>query len=184
MEPDRNVDSQGANVSEYEAETEAKDADERSEHRTTVVSSFRDERYESEEMINFISFQKPEDKLPFSLEDVTYKPATIFPEWIIANNEWKTTKGAMTRDIAEIVRTTYAQRTQEQTTTLINFVMSAWEPGKLLGPRRCEVILKEFLHKVYEPEETIVSEGEGGLTLYIIISGMINDKCLKHLFLH
>ena len=139
------------------------------------VTSYRDERYESEELINFINYQKPEMKLPFDQVQVAYRQSDIFPDWIIGNNEWKTTKGAVTRDIAEIVRTPYGQRSQDQTNTLVDFVMSVWEPGKLLGPRRCGHILKEFLPKKYESDEYIVSEGDVSLTFYIILSGEAHE---------
>jgi len=49
--------------------------------------------------------------------------------------------------------------------------MSVWGIANTMGYKRCGNMFKEFKYSVYDSGETIVKEGERGLTFYIIISG-------------
>jgi CRP-like cAMP-binding protein len=51
--------------------------------------------------------------------------------------------------------------------------MSVWDSAKMMGWKRSEMIVKEFKHQVFEPDQTIVAEGEKGDIFYIILSGKL-----------
>ena len=57
-----------------------------------VPASFRSTNYESDEMQYLLSLEQPDHKIPVGLENIHYNNQVLFPEWLLADNEWKKTK--------------------------------------------------------------------------------------------
>lgn len=73
--------------------------------------------------------------------------------------------------LSDILKTPPHQRTQEQVSTLIHWLMGVWEIANTMGFKRCGMMLQAFKYFEYAPGENIIVEGERGLSFYIIISG-------------
>jgi hypothetical protein len=138
------------------------------------VSSFRDIMFQSEEMKNLLRLEEYTDDDKYSAK-VSYSADHMFPAWILENVEWLSTEGKNKENkISEVLQTPFNQRTQEQTSTLIHWLMSVWETANMMGFKRCGAMTKVFHFLTYEPGENIITEGERGLTFYIVISGDCN----------
>ena len=74
-------------VNENNEVTEAKDA-----KGIAVPPSFRSTSYESDEMQYLLSLEQPDHKIPVGLENIHYNNQVLFPEWLLADTEWKKTK--------------------------------------------------------------------------------------------
>lgn len=138
------------------------------------AASFRHQKYESEEMKYLLTLEQPEERNPSGLDNVDYNNTNIFPDWLLQDSNWKHTKvshGHSGNEISSILEVPQNGRTHEQVTTLVNWIMSVWETANTMGFKRCVGMVKEFKYFKYEPGEAIVTEGERGLTFYIIISG-------------
>jgi hypothetical protein len=135
------------------------------------IGSFRDLKYESEAMKYLL---KLEDNLQNTKHGVIdeYNVENMFPHWIVNDPEWKLTQSRhKENEISIIMRIPVQQRTQEQISTLVHWLMSVWETARLMGFKRCAAMSKVFQVLTYEPGENIITEGERGLTFFIIISG-------------
>ena len=138
------------------------------------VTSFRDIQYKSEEMKHLLRLEQYTNDDKYNSR-VAYSAAHMFPGWILENAEWQSTEGKnKDNKISEVLQTPFNQRTQEQTSTLIHWLMSVWETANLMGFKRCGAMTKVFHFLTYEPGENVITEGERGLTFYIVISGDCN----------
>jgi hypothetical protein len=140
------------------------------------ATSFRDIGFQSEEMKHLLKLESHIDDDRFNSQ-ISYEATHMFPPWILDNPEWQSTE-AKNKDnkISEVLQTPFSQRTQEQTSTLIHWLMSVWETANMMGFKRCGAMTKVFHFLTYEPGEDIITEGERGLTFYIVISG----DCVVH----
>ena len=134
------------------------------------ASSFRDMAYQSEEMRHLLKLEKPSDRE--KIPKPNYSAEHLFPQWIIENHDWKKTQAKnKVNKIADILQTPYAQRNQEQTSTLIHWLMSVWPTAYLMGYKRCGQMFKVFQFLSFNAGEDVIVENERGLTFYIVISG-------------
>ena len=138
-----------------------------------MPSSFRQSTYVSDEMQNFLELDCPEDISPPGLENIHYSNAALFPDWLLSTSEWKKTKVSSStgNSISEILQIPQLQRTIDQISTLVKWLMEVWETAKSMGFTKCVAMFKEFKYFKHEAGENIITEGERGLTFYIIISG-------------
>jgi len=136
-------------------------------------TSFRNSKYLSQEMNKLLSRHEPDEKIPPGLTDVGYIATNVFPEWILNDPVWKNPPKQVdnTNEISEIMKVPVSKRSQEQTSTLIHWLMSVWGIANSMGFKRCGAMFREFKYEVYETGENIITEGERGLTFYIIIAG-------------
>lgn len=136
------------------------------------VSSFRDINFQSETMRNILKLSEPDYDDRKKLTTVEYNSGSMFPQWILENPDWQSTR-AKNKDnsISDILQIPFTQRNQEQSSTLIHWLMSVWEIANLMGFKRCGAMTQVFNFITYEPGEDIIVEGERGLTFYIVISG-------------
>jgi hypothetical protein len=135
------------------------------------VTSYRDMVFESEEMKQLLKLETPfvDD---YNKYPVNYNPGLMFPSWMIDNDDWKNTQSkSKDNKISEILQIPTGSRTQEQLSLLVHWLMSVWKTAEAMGFKRCGAMTKVFLFQTYEPGESIIVEGERGLTFYIIISG-------------
>lgn len=133
-------------------------------------SSYRDIKFESEEMKHLLKLETQPTKDKVVRPD--YHAEHLFPQWILNNHEWQSTEcRGKGNKISEILQTSYSVRSQEQTSSLIHWLMSVWKTAYTMGYKRCGQMSKVFQFLSYEPGQDIIIEGEKGLTFYIIISG-------------
>lgn len=136
------------------------------------VTSYKTMKFESEEMKKLLKLEEPFND-DSNKNSVNYDPGHMLPFWMLENEDWKNTH-AKSKDnkISEILQTPQLSRTQEQVSVLIHWLMSVWKTAESMGFKRCGGMTKVFLFQTYEPQESIIVEGERGLTFYIIISGV------------
>jgi hypothetical protein len=135
------------------------------------ATSFRDIKFQSEEMKHLLKLEDGDNDDKFRTE-TAYDLNLMFPSWILSNEDWRSTQAKNKENqISDILQTPVIQRTQEQTSTLIHWLMSVWETANLMGFKRCGSMTKVFHFLSYESGENIITEGERGLTFYIVISG-------------
>jgi len=141
------------------------------------ISSFKHESFESEEMKRLLKLDgEYTDREERSTHTISYDARNMFPAWILDDPEWKLTAGRNRDKISEVMQTPYNQRSQEQVSTLIHWLMTVWETANRMGFKRCGAMTKVFHYLKYEPGENVIKEGDRGLTFYIIISG----SCVVH----
>lgn len=138
-----------------------------------MIPSFTTGTYESKEMQRLITLHVPDEVLPPGLQDISYESSDVFPEWILHNPMWRNPpkKAESSNEISEILTMHISKRTPEQTDAITMWLMSVWPNAKTMGHKRCAAMFKEFNYTIYNPGENIITEGERGLTFYIIVSG-------------
>lgn len=134
------------------------------------AASFRDMKYESEEMKNLLKLERSPDQEKVIKSD--YTAQHLFPQWILENKDWKSTQcKSIDNKISDILQIPYAVRTLEQTSILIHWLMSVWPTAYMLGYKRCGQMFKVFHFQTCKPGDDVIVENERGLTFYIVISG-------------
>ena len=140
--------------------------------RISVASSYRDMPFQSEEMKTLLSLVNPDVETTKLQSDTKYNANQIFPDWILGDSKWKNTTSKNTdTTLSDILSTPPHQRTSEQVSTVIHWLMKVWKEANTMGFKRCGMMLQVFKYFEYPPGESIITEGEKGLTFYIIISG-------------
>ena len=142
----------------------------RADHET---QSYIDAFYNSEEMRQLIRDREaPHLSQSASLKDLRYRQKNIYPDWLIKSNEWKNTKGKSDGiSVSDILRIPFGLRTVEQNSQLVYWLMTVWQTANVMGLKKVTQMLLEFKYVTYQPGENIITEGDQGLTFYIIISG-------------
>lgn len=180
----------GEVVAEIDEEVEEEFAEEYERHNSVsgdalvgndlveeAATSYLQAHFDSEEMRALLRNIEEEETHNISVKNFDnnrYRAQKVFPEWLLKSKEWKLTKGAKKEnqdDVSETLRTAPAHRTAEQQTQLVYWIMSVWPTAEKMGVKKCNQMLQEFKYISYEPEENIITEGEPGMTFYIIISG-------------
>lgn len=135
--------------------------------------SFKNAVYESKEMKRLMALHTADEKFASSIEDCTYKAANVFPEWVLANPTWQFVSKVAESDneISNILQKPVNQRSQDEISAVIHWLMSVWKIADTMGFKRCGSMFKEFRYKTFEAGENIITEGDRGLVFYIIVSG-------------
>ena len=125
--------------------------------------------YSSEEMRKLLKL----DVSPVQSPRISnkYSVRAMFPSWVLDDPDWRDTAASNRDQMSEIANTPYHQRSQEQTATLVHWLMSIWATAHQMGFKKCTGMSKAFQFLVYQPGENIITEGEHGQTFFIIISG-------------
>lgn len=138
-------------------------------------ASYREYPFESEEVRHMIAFHNNDGKVePHHMvtPPITYDRTHIFPGWLINGPAWKSAKSLNSdNEVSNILKIPAVQRTNEQSSILIYWLMSHWQVANVMGYKKCAHMFNEFKYFCFEPGENIITEGERGLTFYIIISG-------------
>jgi CRP-like cAMP-binding protein len=134
------------------------------------AASYADMKFQSEEMKNLLKLEQNPSK--DKVMKLDYAAEHLFPQWIIENKEWKSTQSKKNENkISDILQIQYANRSVEQHSTLIHWLMSVWPTAYMLGYKRCGQMFKVFHFLTYNPGTDVIVENERGLTFYIVISG-------------
>jgi len=135
------------------------------------LARYVDVEFESEEIKHLIR-DRIEPPMQFTDAAHKYRTSDVLPNWIMKTKDWKMTKGKNDgTDISEILQTLPNNRSLEQSSQLVHFLMDVWQTAKQMGIKKCTQMLNEFKYVQYKPKEYIITEGEEGMTFYIIISG-------------
>jgi len=158
-------------ASEELSEGKAAPAPESSKDTEFQLARYVDVEFESEEIKHLIR-DRIEPPMQFTDAAHKYRTSDVLPNWIMKTKDWKMTKGKNDgTDISEILQTLPNNRSLEQSSQLVHFLMDVWQTAKQMGIKKCTQMLNEFKYVQYKPKEYIITEGEEGMTFYIIISG-------------
>lgn len=137
-----------------------------------VLGRYFEENYESEDLRFML---RDRNALPLryaAMKKSHYKTKDVLPDWIAKTKEWKaTTVKSEDNDVAHIFAIPQPDRTLEQNSQLVSFLMNVWQTANKMGLKRSTQMLNEFKYIKYRDGEHIITEGKEGLTFYIIISG-------------
>lgn len=150
---------------------------EHAEEAQPTIPSFAEGTYKSHEMRRLLQMREPETVMPMAYNTLSdYKSSDCFPDWMLSSSIWKTAPKASetANEISDILKIPLPNRTTEQKSELIHWLMSVWPIANTMGFKRCDSMFKEFKHYSFEPGQDIVKQGERGLEFYIIISGTTN----------
>eukprot|EP01035_Chromulina_nebulosa_P023769 gene23769-30828_t len=148
--------------------------------RNSAIPSFISAKYESQEMRRLLELNNVDVKdevIPAGIitSKTLYKEANIFPSWLLTSPDWINTRIEATGNaISDILKVPANNRSQEQVSSLVTWLMSVWKTAYTMGFKRCASMLKEFKYVVHKPGDDIVKEGDRGQKFYIIISGSCN----------
>ena len=135
------------------------------------LPSYLDAKFASEDLRHLIR-DREEPPLQYQDSPHKYRSSDIMPAWIMGSKDWKNTISKTDgSDVSDILKVPFGQRTMGQNSKLVNFLMNVWKTANQMGLKRCTQMLAEFKYVSYEPGENIITEGEEGLTFYIIMSG-------------
>jgi hypothetical protein len=148
------------------------DEDEFDDDLNADESSLGELKFASEEMKRFLQYDEEPIQSPRSMEE--YSVRHMFPSWVLDDPDWKSTAASNRDQISEIANIPYHLRSQEQTSALVHWLMSIWGTANQMGFKKCASMSKVFHFLVYEPGQSIITEGEHGMTFFIIISGTCN----------
>ena len=158
-------------ASEELSEVKAAPAPESPKDTEFQLARYVDVEFESEEIKHLIR-DRIEPPLQFTDAAHKYRTSDVLPNWIMKTKDWKMTKGKNDgTDISEILQTLPNNRSLEQSSQLVHFLMDVWQTAKQMGIKKCTQMLNEFKYVQYQPKEYIITEGQEGMTFYIIISG-------------
>jgi CRP-like cAMP-binding protein len=146
------------------------------------TDSYLDHPYESQLMKSLVdvdlSKQKsnqPQHPSSQAQQSLTYRSKDVLPDWLLSNDDWKILKGRkLANEVSDILKIPIDDRTQEQCMVLVEWMMSVWPTSAQMGYKRVASMLKEFTYATYQPGESIVREGDRGLSFFIIISGTVD----------
>ena len=126
------------------------------------VNYFKDMGCKSKEMEHFLKVELPPPRNKLARPD--YHAENLFPQWILDNQEWQMTahhdKG---NEISELAQISWSDRTQEQNSALIHWLMSVWPTANQMGYKKCGMMWRVFSLLNYEPSQDIITEGERGI---------------------
>ena len=135
------------------------------------LPSYLDAEFASEDLRHLI---RDREEPPLQYQDIPHKnrSSDILPSWIMTSKDWKNTISKTDgSDVSDILKVPFGQRTLEQNSQLVSFLMTVWKTAAQMGLKRCTQMLAEFKYVSYDPGDYIITEGEEGLTFYIIMSG-------------
>jgi CRP-like cAMP-binding protein len=139
------------------------------------ASSFKNMLFKSEEVKDAIKNHFAMDTSKRKIRTQTYDSKKLFPEWMLRDPAWTNSNADTTGvHISQIFQTAHSQRTAEQTSTLVKWLMSVWRIAAEMGFRKCSDMTKSFKYFLFSEGDNIIVEGERGLTFYIIISGTVD----------
>eukprot|EP01038_Epipyxis_sp_PR26KG_P008671 gene8671-11714_t len=103
-----------------------------------------------------------------------YTSSLVFPNSILSRPEWKCSKGLTisSSNMSDIFKLPHNQRTADQVSVAVKWLISVWKIAADLGVKICGAMLQAFRYEYFEAGQSIITEGEIGSTMYIIISGI------------
>jgi CRP-like cAMP-binding protein len=141
--------------------------------RQEELGRYWDEKYSSEDMRFMLRDRKALPLRYAGIKKSVYKTKNVLPDWIAKTSQWKaTTVTSEQQDVAHIFVIPVADRTLEQTSQLVHFLMSVWKTAEQMGLKKCTQMLNVFKFVHFDPGEAIITEGDEGFTFFIVISGL------------
>jgi hypothetical protein len=137
------------------------------------VTSYHEMKFESDDVKMIMKLQHGDDANKKYVPFPSYDAKNLFPDWMLASPDWagvqEKTSGFQ---LSKILQLSHNQRSMEQVTLLINWLMSVWPVAETMGFKKCVQMAQSFKFFVYQAGDDIIIEGERGLTFYIIVSGV------------
>ena len=114
-----------------------------------VLGRYFDEKYESEDLRFLL---RDRNALPLryaAMKKSHYKTKNVLPDWIAKTKEWKaTTVKNEDSDVAHIFAIPQPDRTLEQNTQLVSYLMAVWNTANKMGLKRSTQMLNEFKYMI------------------------------------
>jgi CRP-like cAMP-binding protein len=117
-------------------------------------------------------FSDYDDPARRQIKNINYRTDEVYPSWMTNSSSWIRADAHAHNEISEILERPKKDRSDKQWSTLVQWIMSVWKIAAELGPKRCLNMTKAFHFFHYESGTDIVTEGDRGLTFYIIIDGI------------
>lgn len=151
------------------------DTEERKAANQSELGRYWDEKFESEGLRFMLRDRKALPLRYAGTKKSAYKTKNVIPDWIATTKQWRATKVKNDdNDVAHIFLIPVAERSVEQNSQLVHFLMDTWKTAENMGLKKCTQMLNVFKYVSYNPGQHIITEGDEGLTFYIIISGTTN----------
>lgn len=137
--------------------------------------SFLDLEYTSDEFSKIVGYHNDDltdlkklHKLENS--DIRYDRHHVLPQWIIKSEGFKSSKlNDEDCELDDILRLPPENRTNDQNSKLVNFVMSVWDVAKNMGYSQVNGMVKSFKYLTYHHNDYIFEEGQvDDLPLYTL----------------
>ena len=105
---------------------------------------------------------------------VNYKQENIMPLSLIENKEWQDFNAPKDdeHEVSEVAQIKFEKRNHDQRLTVVNWLTKKWPTAYQMGKKKCMMMTKVLKYFQYKPNESIITEGDRGLTFYIIINGI------------
>jgi CRP-like cAMP-binding protein len=151
------------------------DTEDRNALSKSELGRYWDEKYESEGLRFMLRDRKALPLRYAGAKKSAYKTKNVIPDWIANTKQWRATKVKNdNNDVAHIFLIPVAERSVEQNSQLVHFVMDTWKTAADMGLKKSTQMLHVFKYVSYDPGQHIITEGDEGLTFFIIISGSTN----------
>ena len=151
------------------------DTEDRNALNKSELGRYWDEKYESEGLRFMLRDRKALPLRYAGAKKSSYKTKNVIPDWIASTKQWRATKVKNdNNDVAHIFLIPVAERSVEQNSQLVHFVMDTWKTAADMGLKKSTQMLHVFKYVSYDPGQHIITEGDEGLTFFIIISGTTN----------
>lgn len=132
-------------------------------------SKFIEHGYESpcmQRMAQAVQKRNEWDKL------ARYTSDNVYPHWILDHAHFEEAKHLVkTNRLRDALQNSPKERTDEDVEVLTAFLMNVWPTTLRLGEARVQKIAQCANLRRFHQDQYIVTEGEVGLTFYIIVSG-------------
>ena len=105
---------------------------------------------------------------------VRYKQENVVPLSLIENKEWQDFNAPKDdeHEVSEVAQIKFEKRNHDQRLTIVNWLIKKWPTANQMGKKKCMMMTKVLKYFQYQPNESIIIEGDRGLTFYIIINGI------------
>jgi len=149
---------------------DAKDLDDPTFRRSFVNMHFQTD--DSKLVVK--QFSEYTDPSRRKLKEAEYRADQVYPEWMRTNELWVQSVTAAHNEISDILEKPKKKRSEKEWKQLVSWMMQIWHTARELGPKRCFAMTKAFHFFHYEPGTDIITEGDRGLTFYIIVEGTVD----------
>ena len=111
-------------------------------------------------------------KRPSFKQTASYTSDCVYPYWILEHSHFEEAKHLVKENrLRDALQNSPKERTDEDVEVLTMFLMSVWPTTLRLGEARVQEIARCANLRRFHRDQYIVTEGEVGLTFYIIVSG-------------
>jgi CRP-like cAMP-binding protein len=108
-----------------------------------------------------------------NIPTTTYETKNILTDSFALNDDWQhfIAPKDLDGEVVDIAQIPFEKRSHDQKTHMVQWLCEKWPTARQMGIVKCMAMTKVLKHFSYKAGENIVTEGDTGLTFYIIIDG-------------